>query len=569
MERFKACEKEMKTKAFSKEGLSAQQKLDPKEVAKSEMVQWISGMVDELSQQIERTEAEVETLRGATKKKKSTADGRTSELEALNDRRRWHISKLELIMRLLENGNLATDSVSTIKDDIQYYVESNTEEDFTEDDDLYETLNLAEEEDHYGMHDDLQSSHDTASNIEEASSTPSKPEPVPAAAARRAAKPSPGVANEDALAGDKSPTKEKVQPAAVRGPGVRKPTLDSTTARPMIPASRAPAPQPAAANGPTPRSVPPTMPTLRYASAAAAAAAPVAPPSATVPPSASVKSPTGPAAAASIPSTAAIVPPTPATNASSITSPPVKDAAPSPETKKSSLPAPPPGLADHLPAKPTTEPPVAEPPQPTPAAPPQQAPEPTQPVQQRSTTPALSDITSAQATSRTGSISLDPNAAGAAVAGALAQQTGVPSAGLPTQTPGTINQGLPSAPGNPAAPSSAEQDTRLPSSLADLVGTFESLKTREPDVHRTADALEAGFGSMPEVEDAEKPTHYYVPKHPWTGTPAYYPREPAGWNRETGMWGLCEVDVLFYVFYYLPGGYMQCAFLLTSQDTAY
>lgn len=146
MERFKACEKEMKTKAFSKEGLSAQQKLDPKEVAKMEMVSWISGvrpaapsrkschgtdlirpqMVDELSQQIERTEAEVESLRGASKKKKSTADGRTSELEALNDRRRWHIGKLELIMRLLENGNIQTDAVATVKDDIQYYVESNT-----------------------------------------------------------------------------------------------------------------------------------------------------------------------------------------------------------------------------------------------------------------------------------------------------------------------------------------------------------------------------------------------------------------------------------------------------------
>ena len=30
MERFKACEKEMKTKAFSKEGLLASSKMDPK-----------------------------------------------------------------------------------------------------------------------------------------------------------------------------------------------------------------------------------------------------------------------------------------------------------------------------------------------------------------------------------------------------------------------------------------------------------------------------------------------------------------------------------------------------------
>lgn len=41
MERFKAAEKEMKTKAFSKEGLNAQAKLDPKEVAKAETCSWV------------------------------------------------------------------------------------------------------------------------------------------------------------------------------------------------------------------------------------------------------------------------------------------------------------------------------------------------------------------------------------------------------------------------------------------------------------------------------------------------------------------------------------------------
>ena len=84
-------------------------------------------MVDELGQQIERTEAEVELLRSQTKKKKPTSgsDGRSSELEALNDRRRWHIGKLELIMRLLENGQISPERVGEVKDDIQYYVESN------------------------------------------------------------------------------------------------------------------------------------------------------------------------------------------------------------------------------------------------------------------------------------------------------------------------------------------------------------------------------------------------------------------------------------------------------------
>ena len=42
MERFKACEKEMKTKAFSKEGLIAAARLDPEEQEKVDMSQWLS-----------------------------------------------------------------------------------------------------------------------------------------------------------------------------------------------------------------------------------------------------------------------------------------------------------------------------------------------------------------------------------------------------------------------------------------------------------------------------------------------------------------------------------------------
>lgn len=128
MEKFKQCEKEMKTKAFSKEGLIAAARLDPSERAKLELTQWLTNNVDELSHQMEAAEAEVEQLAGSGKKKKGAggaAAERSAELERLNERRSWHISKLELILRLLENGNLETDEVSTIKDDVAYFVESN------------------------------------------------------------------------------------------------------------------------------------------------------------------------------------------------------------------------------------------------------------------------------------------------------------------------------------------------------------------------------------------------------------------------------------------------------------
>lgn len=126
MERFKACEKEMKTKAFSKEGLSAAAKLDPKEQQKLELCQWTTTMVDELSRQVEQAEAEIETLQLLKKKKDSDREQRLDQLETLNERRAWHINRLELILRLLENGNLQTEAVADIKDDIAYFVESNT-----------------------------------------------------------------------------------------------------------------------------------------------------------------------------------------------------------------------------------------------------------------------------------------------------------------------------------------------------------------------------------------------------------------------------------------------------------
>jgi CCR4-NOT transcription complex subunit 3 len=128
MEKFKACEKEMKTKAFSKEGLIQAAKLDPKEQEKEEATTWLQTQVEELQMQVEQSEAEIESLQGTGKKRnKSTSSvGRLEELEQLNERRKWHISRLEIVLRLLNNGSMATEKVWGLKDDVMYFVESNT-----------------------------------------------------------------------------------------------------------------------------------------------------------------------------------------------------------------------------------------------------------------------------------------------------------------------------------------------------------------------------------------------------------------------------------------------------------
>ncbi|KAG1580730.1 hypothetical protein G6F48_010267 [Rhizopus delemar] len=153
MERFKTVEREMKTKAFSREGLLQREKMDPKEKEKADACDWISSTVDELSRQIEMAEAEVETMQGTTKrgKKDHAKAERIAEREHWIERDRWHIGRLELMLRLLENDQIVTEKVMEIQDDVQYYLECNQEPDFEEDEYIYDDLNLEEEEELYNV----------------------------------------------------------------------------------------------------------------------------------------------------------------------------------------------------------------------------------------------------------------------------------------------------------------------------------------------------------------------------------------------------------------------------------
>ncbi|KAF2186316.1 hypothetical protein K469DRAFT_749906 [Zopfia rhizophila CBS 207.26] len=167
MEKFKAVEKEMKTKAYSKEGLSLASKLDPKEKEKLDTVEFLQNMTEDLERQVETIEAEVETLQVGIKKgkKDNSRAERISELEEQVERHKWHQSKLELVQRALENGNVEVEQVKDLEESIRYYVESNQEVDFIEDDSIYDDLNLQEEENLFGMGQEVDrvSSQDTQS----------------------------------------------------------------------------------------------------------------------------------------------------------------------------------------------------------------------------------------------------------------------------------------------------------------------------------------------------------------------------------------------------------------------
>ena len=74
MERFKIVERETKTKAYSKEGLTNSSRMDPAEREKWNMQQWLNQCIDTLNIQVDQFEAEIETLSAGGKKGKKKND---------------------------------------------------------------------------------------------------------------------------------------------------------------------------------------------------------------------------------------------------------------------------------------------------------------------------------------------------------------------------------------------------------------------------------------------------------------------------------------------------------------
>jgi CCR4-NOT transcription complex subunit 3 len=243
MEQFKAVEKEMKTKAYSKEGLSAASRLDPKEKEKAEACDFLSSMVDELQMKIEAMEAEEELLHASLKKGKKdvTKTNRLADIARVSERHKWHVNKLELLLRSLQNGNVETNQVNDLKDTIKYYVEDGHNVDYSgEDETMYDDLDLGEDEAQFGLNtdNDRVSSQDTQSIQDDEPEARIKPKVVDSAGPRR-------------------PSTQMKSPLPVLA------TLNPSTVSVSTSSSMKPAP-------------PPTRPpgeTLKYASAAAAAAA--------------------------------------------------------------------------------------------------------------------------------------------------------------------------------------------------------------------------------------------------------------------------------------------------------
>ncbi|KAI0366387.1 hypothetical protein BV20DRAFT_1115347 [Pilatotrama ljubarskyi] len=600
MEKFKACEKEMKTKAFSKEGLTQASKLDPKQQEKADAMSWVQSMLDELMVQVETAEAEIETLQGGGKKKNKAGGAqaeRLESLERLNERRKWHISRLEIILRLLDNGSLPTEKVLALQEDVKYFVESNMEEDFEEYEEVYDDLNLDEEEEKFRLPADDSESEDSEERSEDLPiRTPVKKhdEESVASSNRR----------------DSSPVLKKAGTTLAQ----RKQSIPTETAKPPPPANFAQQSVASMVKTPAPARNPPAG----YAKVAAAAVAPPQPAPSQANPSstASVATvvPATPAAATASPSAAAdhhsAVTSSPSLTHPSITSPMLSSAASvshQPDDSVFSAHGSP-ALLDAVPSS-IGGPAATSSPQrqtarkaslssPTSLQPPG-VPHPAQQDSQQTTPSTLN-----------GSSSLSPQAAGQQAPAPtgpspLPQEgrafpTASPSANplaaspmpQPAQQQQQQQQQTPqfppgvtlssadqpklahAAPGSARPPSAAaasqlppgsqlpSQQPRpnaFPGSLSDLVMSFENVKQKAP--HRMSNLdqvhklLQGSYSSMPQPQDTEKPK-YYVPRNP-IQTPSYYPQVPNPILSSPGIFSQLDVETLFYVFYYHPGTYQQ------------
>ena len=145
MEQFKVCEKETKTKTYSKEGLAREEKLDPAEEAKLNTTTWLGEYIDQLNTMVEEQDFEIEKL--SSGKGKKTNKHQIEELLDHIANHKFHINKLEGIIRLVNNDRLDTETVDNLKDDLDYYLDSCYEEDYMQAYDeefFYEALGLDE-----------------------------------------------------------------------------------------------------------------------------------------------------------------------------------------------------------------------------------------------------------------------------------------------------------------------------------------------------------------------------------------------------------------------------------------
>ncbi len=121
---------------------------------------FLQEAIQELNIQIDKFESDIETLSACLKKKKSDKDvsfsidfgcflypffqkqERLEETKHSIERHKFHIESLEKILRAINNDALDLKTIHNLRADIEYYVESNQDSDFKENELMYEEIDM-------------------------------------------------------------------------------------------------------------------------------------------------------------------------------------------------------------------------------------------------------------------------------------------------------------------------------------------------------------------------------------------------------------------------------------------
>lgn len=605
MERFRAAEKESKTKTYSRAGMS-QAKVDERVLAIRE---WTEDISTVLREQNKTMGDEIVLLNSKAGKNRQTSDPEALErivtLECAIERNTHHLQCLEIISRRVGTKRLTVDQVEEIKPLVEAYSEQNLEPDYYEDDDIYASVRVDPSDPDGGEDEEDQKPGSGESDEEGGSDVDSGFEDDEDESDEQQLRPKPPADSPPAPKAPPSPreaTSSTVKPAdsdSVLGKG-RKAAAAASATTTSPPAAAAVVSTPVVASTPASTVKQPAKTTTTTATSSLTTGTPsaaAATPATTTKVASSIVTPaTTPAATPATTATTAAATTATATPSTVASKPPVEKAPAPVSVGRGTRTAPPAKTPTAVPPPAQTIPPPQQPQQPALQPQPAQASYArsvkgrgaaiTAPTPSTVSTPAAAESQVPKASSRTSPSSTPP------VSPNLAPQPTpviqppsfvqiLASPGRPTAptTAATTNgqvvppaaafPPLPSASGlvsagrgvhhpatapPPPSASAVAQPTNVPATQS---STGAATTTASHGNHATSlsyqlQMLEASATHMP--EETEKPK--YRPKNP-VATPSYYPQERLALFDSPPAFEKLDIDALFYIFYYQQGTYQQ------------
>lgn len=153
MECYKEVEKNSKMKSYSNQSImlaaldNAEQELTPEG---REAAKFLREVEEELNDQNEKLDEEYEKLSQKKVRKNNllAIEERKLELEGFKSKNEFHLEKIEGLLGFLTSGKIAAELILAIQDDLNFYVESNQEPDFMDDETVYDELYKEARENH-------------------------------------------------------------------------------------------------------------------------------------------------------------------------------------------------------------------------------------------------------------------------------------------------------------------------------------------------------------------------------------------------------------------------------------